>query len=95
MADTDEFEHSPYYSARYPPGWRRAGEDIAYGSGYGNHITTIERLFESLSNSPGHYANMTNSGYTHIGIGVFIDGDSRMWVPQNFAEYRPSGHGVC
>lgn len=56
-------------------GW--AGENIAAGSSTGN------ATFNQWKESPGHYANMVNSGFTQIGMGSYCEQGSEYgcyWV---------------
>ncbi len=81
MADNDDYRHNPTYSQQYPPGWRRAGENIA--GGYSE-----DAVVDAWYDSPGHQANMLGD-YTHIGIGYATNPDSRYrrYYTQNFARY--------
>jgi uncharacterized protein YkwD len=81
MADHDDFRHNPGYSQQYPPGWSRAGENIA--KGFSEHD-----VVDAWYRSPGHQANMLGD-YTHIGIGFArpSDGADRRFYTQNFARY--------
>jgi uncharacterized protein YkwD len=54
------------------------GENIAY-----NNYDPIE-LFNQWWNSPGHRANMMNSEYTKVGIGV-LQGNSKYMGTQEFS----------
>ncbi len=70
MVDLNYFSHqSPTYGSPFDMmrsagiSYRRAGENLA-GS------PTVERAHNSLMNSPGHRANILNSHYTHVGIGI-------------------------
>ena len=80
------FEHNPDYSEQYPPGWRRVGENIAQVWVYNTLAEATQWSFDNLVDSPGHYANMTKSDFTHIGVGIATRG-SQVWVTQNFAAY--------
>lgn len=81
MAEHDTFEHNPVFGEQYPPGWRRAGENIA--AGY--DPSTVVR---GWIDSPGHRANMLGD-YTHLGLGYAHDPASTygMYFVQNFARY--------
>src|SRR5699024_10256238 len=78
MGDSSYLRHSDtYYSDIQKLEYWRVGENIAY-SGYspngpGNDVSLLWRY------SPGHYANMLIEEYTHIGIGVYIDSNDRIW----------------
>ncbi|MCG8641170.1 MAG: CAP domain-containing protein, partial [Desulfobacterales bacterium] len=62
---------------------REAGIDYAHaGENLAGSPTALE-AHEALLNSPGHRANILKDRYTHIGIGVFVDGSySKMFVQQ-------------
>ncbi len=62
MAESGVFEHStgPY------------GENIAFTSNTRLSASQAAELFNQLwVDSPGHYANMTESRYTKAGIGLY------------------------
>lgn len=91
MAETESFKHNSDYSSQYPPGWHSAAENIALGETSGTLTTdAIQRLvsiaFDTLADSPGHHANMTDPRFTHVGVGMAL-GYSTLWTTQNFAEY--------
>ena len=61
-------------------GWQSVGENIAYG------YPTPEAVEDTWMNSPGHRANILNSGYTHIGVGAYNDNGTLYWT-QVFATF--------
>ena len=73
------FRHNPAVGSLIPSGWTSWGENIAYNS-------SVNAAFNALVNSPGHYANMTNSSFSEIGVGVHVD-DGWVYVTQVFARY--------
>ena len=58
------------------PGWRAAGENVGEGPSPGS----VEAAFMA---SPEHRANILGD-YTHMGVGVFIDGSGIVWVTERF-----------
>lgn len=87
MSANDYFSHtSPTYgtfSQRLKDSgvkYSSAGENIAmYGS--------VEDAHEGLMNSPGHRANILNTGYTRIGIGIVYNQSKGMYfITQWFAQ---------
>ncbi len=80
MAGRDYFDHDTpegwsfvdRLSMTGASGFSGGGENIAWG--YSSPAAAVQ----GWKNSPGHWANMTNSSYTHIGIGV--DRDARIYV---------------
>ena len=75
MVSTGTFAHSDIGALLGP--WRTVGENIAYG---GNNNS----IFQGLSNSPGHYANMTNPSFTHVGIGAVLAPSGLLWTAHVF-----------
>jgi uncharacterized protein YkwD len=57
--------------------WQTVGENVGFGP-------TVGAINTALVNSPGHYANMVNPNFTHVGIGVVVTADGRVWVSQVF-----------
>jgi uncharacterized protein YkwD len=54
-------------------GTTASGENIAWGQ------RNASAVMNSWRNSPGHNANMLNSGYTRVGIGCYLGGRSPYW----------------
>ena len=87
LAAAGELSHNPNYSKQIPSGWKLAGENVAYNCGFSDGAT---KLFSQWKASAAHNANMLNSTFTHIGVGVAKDSDGCFWGVQVFAAY-PSG----
>src|SRR5438552_8482585 len=68
MASDGTISHNPSLGSQVS-GWRTLGENV----GTGATVDSIEQAFE---NSPHHYENMVDSGYTLVGIGVVVDGNN-------------------
>jgi uncharacterized protein YkwD len=75
MGDTDKLDHSEF-TALFDP-WTYLGENVGYGP-------SVSSIFNALVASPGHYANMVDLGFTHIGIGVWITDEGKMWTTHVF-----------
>jgi uncharacterized protein YkwD len=75
MAATGTFAHSNIASLLNP--WSTVGENLAKGG-------SVSRLFEALTASPSHYANMVSGAYTHIGVGVWVDAAGVIWATHVF-----------
>jgi len=73
MSSTETFEHSDLSFGGY--GYR--GENIAQN-------WSVSGAHNSFVGSPGHYANMTNAVFTHVGVGVWIDDDGKLWTTHVF-----------
>lgn len=50
------------------------GENIAYG------YSTAAAVVEAWKNSPGHYANMVNTKFNKLGVGIYIVNNTYYWV---------------
>jgi uncharacterized protein YkwD len=76
MASTGNFEHTAHPASAYLKGvsWRCWGENIAVSGG---SMRDVEKAF---MHSPEHRANILNSCYRHVAIGVVRDGDGAAWV---------------
>lgn len=59
-------------------GWKKLGENVGFGG-------TVSGLHAAFMNSTGHRANILDPAYTHIGVGVVVDG-STIWVAQVFMQ---------
>ena len=75
MADTDNFSHSNIGSLLGP--WSTVGENIAWGF-------SVSSMFDGLNASSGHHANMVNAAFTHVGVGVWVDGTGRIFTAHVF-----------
>lgn len=63
-------------------GSKYCGEIVAWGQ------KTPERVHLAWTNSPGHYARMTDVRYTHAGIGHYITADGKRYWGVLFLRYR-------
>ena len=61
-------------------GYYGVGENIAAGQ------ASIEEVMTGWKNSPGHFKNMINSEYMHVGFGMAINQETtyKTWWVQNF-----------
>ncbi|MGI9623062.1 MAG: CAP domain-containing protein [Acidimicrobiales bacterium] len=73
------FFHNPSVGSQIPSGWSAWGENIAYNG-------SVASAFEALRNSPGHFNNMVNPAFTHVGVGVHVQ-NGWVYVTQVFARY--------
>ena len=86
MTMDQAFRHNPIMTQQIPSGWLGAGENIAMNSGYAE---PFPKLMDQWKTSPAHNANMLNSKWTDVGIGVFTDSHGITWGVQVFAQYPP------
>jgi uncharacterized protein YkwD len=82
MASTGKLQHSTLSSGLSSLAYTSLGENVAYSSPTSNTLLTIHNL---LASSPGHRANMLNSKFSHMGVGVAKDSRGRVWVAEVFA----------
>ncbi|MDQ1599966.1 MAG: hypothetical protein QOD68_1440 [Actinomycetota bacterium] len=75
MAATGTLAHNPSLT-RQVSNWRWVGENV----GYGPDVQTVHVAF---MNSDGHRANILDTDYTQVGVGVVERGD-RVWVAEVF-----------
>ena len=87
MAAEDDFRHNPNYAQQYPPGWVLVGENVSRQGRFSSLASAVQRSFDGLANSPGHYNNMVNPQFTHLGVGIAVDERGGFWLTQNFARY--------
>lgn len=95
MAARGRMLHSPA-AARTPAGWQYTGENVWFGSlpHYGN----VGAPHVALMNSGGHRANILQSGYDTIGIGVACVGNwayvTQVFGRHDSAAARPVASGT-
>ena len=75
MADSGTLYHNPNLTTDVT-NWRSVGENV----GYGPDVQTVHVAF---MNSEGHRANILDTDYTEVGVGVVERGD-RVWVAEVF-----------
>ena len=85
MATTGEFAHNPSFSEEIPAGSTARGENIAFTLRLSLR-QAVYAAFDSWVDSYGHFLNMVDKSYTHLGVGIVV-GEDRVWFTQNFATY--------
>lgn len=80
MANQGHIFHTADQSTGIGPNWLLLGENV----GVGDDVNT---LFAAFVASPHHYANIMDSKFDGIGVGVYWR-DSRLWTTQR---YRQTG----
>ncbi|MCE2532048.1 MAG: CAP domain-containing protein [Acidimicrobiia bacterium] len=88
MGAEERLYHNPDYWRQYPTGARSGAENVSRITAPLSLRAAVRDAFDGLVDSPSHYANMVNPGYTHLGVGLALDNGS-LWVTQNFAQYAP------
>jgi hypothetical protein len=74
--------HASPISANVTHSWAKLGENV----GTGPDVSAIMNAFIA---SPGHYANIIDAEFTHMGVGVVWDGN-RMFTTHRFMKLQPS-----
>ena len=74
MAERGSISHSDI--GRFLPPWSAAAENVGMGG-------SVSSVFSALANSSGHLANMVG-GYTHFGVGVWVDSSGTLWTTHVF-----------
>jgi uncharacterized protein YkwD len=83
MARTGRLAHSNVSDGLEGLSWRSLGENVGYSSPTSDTLLTIHKMFVS---SATHRANLLNSKFTHMGVGVAKDSKGRVWVAEVFAQ---------
>ncbi len=83
MARTGTLAHSNLSDGLSGLRWRSLGENVGYSSATRDTLKTIHDMFVRSS---GHRANLVNSRFTHMGVGVAKDSRGRVWVAEVFAQ---------
>jgi len=79
MALFDTLAHSASVGAQIAavdPQWQALGENVGEG-------TSPQSIAAAFMASPHHRANILGA-YSHMGVGVFVDGLGRIWVTERF-----------
>jgi len=74
MAAAEGLSHSNI--GRFLPPWTAAAENVGMGP-------SVKSVYSAFKSSPSHFSNMVGS-YTHIGIGVWVDGSGVIWTTHIF-----------
>jgi len=83
MAATGRLEHSTLSAGLGSLNWRSLGENVGYSSPTSDTLKTIHNMFVQ---SPPHKANLVNSKFNYMGVGVAKDSRGRIWVAEVFAQ---------
>lgn len=88
MAETGDFKHSDGdpngINSIFGHPCRMIGENIDWHMGYFPAGQGGSKHVTNWIHSPGHFANLMNSGFTTTGIGVWFDGPNSSYATQMF-----------
>jgi uncharacterized protein YkwD len=76
MADQQNLHHNPNLGGAVS-NWRKVGENVGKGP-------SVSKIHAAFMASSGHKANILDSDWTQVGVGVVVDGDGRIWVTEVF-----------
>ena len=77
MVAAGQISHNPNLGSQVGGNWTKLGENV--GVGY-----DVDGLMQAFINSPAHYRNLVDPAWTHIGIGVTVAADGRLFTTHNF-----------
>lgn len=83
MAAAGAISHNPSFSRQVDSDWEKLGENVGVGG-------SVDSLMTAFINSPGHYANLVDPAFTHVGVGVVRGGDGRLYTSHQFMKLRSS-----
>lgn len=86
MAASSTLVHSSNLSAGVTSNWMKLGENVGTGP-------NTELVWQAFLNSPSHFENLIDPSFTHVGVGVVIDGQGMMWTTHRFVQIASSGGG--
>ena len=84
LASRGTLTHSSLSAGLESVNWYSIGENLASGTESGDWSL---RLHQALVASPGHYSNLVDRRYTHMGVGSASAG-GKVYVVEVFAEIR-------
>lgn len=86
MANEQRLSHNPNLANEVQADWEKLAENVGFGQNVG-------QIHDAFMNSAAHRNNILDGAFTHIGIGVVIDGAGQIWVTQVFMRLRGGGGG--
>ena len=78
MAENDGIFHRADLREGVTINWKRLGENVGMGPG-------VSDLMQAFIASPGHYKNLVDPTFTHIGIGTVRSPDGLLYTAHEFA----------
>lgn len=77
MATTQVLSHNLNLPNLAPSDWMNLGENVGEGP-------SCSAIATAFMNSPEHKANILDTAYSVVGVGVVLDGNGTMWVTEDF-----------
>ena len=85
MAAADHLAHSPDIAAGISAPWTVLGENVGV-----HGVVDVGQVHDAFLASPGHYQNLVDPRYTHIGVGVVVTADGKLWTTHRFMAIEPA-----
>ena len=83
MVQAGQISHNPQLASQVGGGWTKLGENV--GVGY-----DVDSLMAAFIASPAHYDNLVDTAWTHVGVGVSVAADGRLYTTHNFMALPPA-----
>lgn len=77
MLQAGGISHNPNLAAQAGSGWTKLGENVGLGH-------AVDELMQAFVNSPSHYENLVDPVWTHVGVGVTVAADGRLFTTHDF-----------
>lgn len=87
MAQADGISHRLDLRAGISGLWRRLGENVGFGP-------TVSELMSAFIASPGHYKNLVDPSFTHVGVGTVRTSGGMLYTAHEFMTLESSGPAV-
>lgn len=79
MSNEDVLYHNPNLKREVSQPWKRLAENVGYGANTGE-------VHGAFMSSPGHKANILDSGMDRVGVGAVVNDAGRLWVTEVFKQ---------
>ena len=83
MAADGTIYHNNNLGSQISGNWTAAGENVGMGP-------DCQSIHDAFMASPGHRANILDTDYNQVGVGVATDSDGTVYVTEDFAGRRSS-----
>lgn len=77
MAAAGQISHNGNLASQVDVAWTKLGENV--GVGY-----DVGQLMDAFIDSPAHYANLIDPEWTHVGVGVTLGANGKIFTTHNF-----------
>ncbi|MEL6984344.1 MAG: CAP domain-containing protein [Actinomycetota bacterium] len=79
MATSDQLAHAADISQGISAPWTVLGENVGV-----HGVQDVDQLHAAFVASPSHYGNIVDPRYTHIGVGVVVTDEGKLWTTHRF-----------